>query len=81
MHAPRYSDLCTGCFRDTVQRNLCMQAEAPQSVMQDYMIVLSLQQVGPIITEPIAAEWAPSPYFVLPRVPRRQLCYTIQYSA
>ncbi len=66
MQAPMYSDLCTGCVKDTMQRNLCMQAEVLQSVTQDYMIVLSMLQVGPIITEPIAATWAPSVLFVFP---------------
>jgi len=68
-----------------MQCNLCMQAEVPQSVMQDQIIiiivqiiVLSLQQVGPIITEPIAAKWAPSADFVLPRVLCREVC-TVQY--
>ncbi len=55
-----------------------MQAEVPHRVMQDYMIVLSLQHVGPIITEPISAKWAPSAYFVLPRVLYREVC-TVQY--
>ena len=73
-----HSGLCTGCARNTMQRDLCMQAEVPHSIMQDCMIVLSLQQAGPIITESIAAEWASSAYFVLRRALCRVLC-TVQY--